>query len=215
LSNFEAFEQLETAIDRIGRPYTREQIVKAPTRPNEVVARGIERIMPVGVIARQYIEGDLSARALRALPEVDDPYQRGEPLQATKWLVRTRLRFFVPRNALRGLEAGSNPHVAIACYILTADAPLQLDEYFATEANHDNDTPAGVISNYYNHGTPSNPNMKILSDKNNDPRKVLLRKWFKDSPEADGMAMLSPNNDGQVTAQELPRTIQWLLKSID
>jgi hypothetical protein len=212
LKNIPAFEQLSSSIDRRGKPYTREDITRNPILRGETVATGLERVSQVGVLARKYITGELSVRALRTLPDIEDPFQIRHPQRtaAATWFIRTRLLFYAPPGAVDGLETGDKPHVVITAYALTADAPRQIDEHFDGQNSSKSGRTPGVLENNYLHGTPSKPNI-VISDNEKDGRRLLLQRWIRDSPEHDGMSMLCSTSEGQVNATELPSTIDWLL----
>ncbi|MHB1865002.1 MAG: hypothetical protein ACYCPS_02460 [Candidatus Saccharimonadales bacterium] len=205
-SHRKSFEALEQAIDNHGTPYKRADIVIGADKQDEVVARGIERDVMVSTEHPIYIAGNFSVRALMGIEAAVDPF--GTTLPEQKWLLRARLTFYVPRNRRR-LEVGH--HLAGAVYILSANAPQVVDDYFdlAPEQREETVLDKVASTNYY-HNLPGLANTYISPDSDSS-RTLALRRWIG-RQSGICMEMLSPTSDGQISAFELPNTISWLLE---
>lgn len=205
--NVEAFELLSKAIESDGRPFKRGEILVGVADPDELVAHGIEREAAVSNVHPIYISGKLSVRALMAVEGVIDPFgpaEKAKPIP--KWLLRTRLTFDVPHNRQK-LEVGT--HLVGAVCTLSADAPKVLDDFNASVDDGYDEAIAEVATSSYFHNLPGRPNEYINPAFESYPRTLMLRKWIRHAK--GGMDMLSPTGEGQISTEELPKTIGWLL----
>ncbi|HTE22470.1 MAG TPA: hypothetical protein VK674_05525 [Candidatus Limnocylindria bacterium] len=69
-----------------------------------------------------------------------------------------------------------------------------------------------ILFSEFTHDLPDESDAQVVNSHPDNPRAGLLRQWFEEPPHADGMAMLSSTINGSVHADELPRTIGWLLR---
>jgi hypothetical protein len=211
-TNSEAFKELESAMGSVGRPYARGSIVRNPSNPDLVVARGIQREMSVSTFEPFHIGGKLSVRAVMAEGEADDILHFSHNRErAVRWLFRSQLTFFVPS----GRHTNKIPlgeHLAGAVYLLSDKAPEKMDEYFAADIRGDQATAlSGHVEANRHHSLPSAQGI-IINPEDDTPRTKILRNWFQELPQNDGMLMLSPTSAGYINSFELPQTINWLLK---
>lgn len=206
--NIEAFESLDLAITSKGRPFQRGEILVSSEHPDELVAYGLEREAQVNTTYPLYMSGRLSVRALMAIEGVSAPFGKVDEARAVpKWLFRSRLTFDVPHNRQK-LEVGT--HLVGAVSTLSADAPKILDDFNrATDEGYDEALDSVATSTYF-HNLPGLANEFVNPAFEHYPRTIILRKWIR---QAKGcMDMLSPTSEGQISTEELPHTIDWLLE---
>jgi len=206
MSTSEAFKNLESVIGDRGRPFTRpEAFVVGPSEsPEEIIAHGLEREANVTTSYNgMLVPGILSVRALVAANGVRSPFPLcGEGAETAKWFLRTTLAFEVPENDEELVPGG---HAAHAAYVLAEGDPERLDNPESEQR---------ILVSNYEHDVPGQINTRVgYSSPEWSSRLDLLRHWFQDSPEADGMAMLSPASFGEVRQGELARVTQWLTKT--
>lgn len=206
--NIEAFELLSQAINSEGVTFKRSDIITNCESPEELVAHGLEREAQVINTHPVYLCGTLSVRALMASDGIVDPFgSTSKAKVAPKWLIRTRLTFDAPSNRQK-LEAG--PHLVGAVSTLSADAPKILDDFTSATDDGYDEAVSSVATSEYFHNLPGRPNVYINPAIENYPRTLMLRKWIRQTKGC--MDMLSPTSEGQISTDELPNTINWLLQ---